>query len=148
MRKLVRTAVLGLTAVLLTALPAHASWPTTCVELNDLVKYRLGNHGNIGIYERVFGDPETFDIFREDLYIGREMRVGYREGGRSSHIGFGLGKHFCAGYQLARTEAVVGTRMILEAIADVRIKPGHNPVMGGNAGMRSVTSLDLEFDPA
>ena len=98
--------------------------------------------------ERVFADPETFDLFREDLYIGREMRVGYREGDRSSHIGFGLGKHFCAGYQLARTEAVVGTRMILEAIADVRIKPGHNPVMGGNAGMRSVTSLDLEFDPA
>ena len=98
--------------------------------------------------ERVFGDPETFDIFREDLYIGREMRVGYREGGRYSHIGFGLGKHFCVGYQLARTEAVVGTRMILEAISDVRIKPGHNPVIGGSAGMRSVTTLDLEFDPA
>ena len=98
--------------------------------------------------ERVFSNPETFDILREDLYIGREMRVGYHEAGRSSHIGFGLGKHFCVGYQLARTEAVVGTRMILEAIDDVRIKPGRNPVMGGNAGMRSVTSLDIEFDPA
>ena len=98
--------------------------------------------------ERFFADPETFNIFREDLYIGREMRVGYREGGRSSHIGFGLGKHFCVGYQLARTEAVVGTRMILEAIGDARIKPGRNPVMGGNAGMRSVTSLDIEFDVA
>lgn len=56
MRKLLRTALLGLTAALLTALPAHANWPTTCVELNDLVEYRLGNHHNVGIYERVFGD--------------------------------------------------------------------------------------------
>ena len=38
--------------------------------------------------------------------------------------------------------------MILEAISDVRIKPGRNPVMGGNAGMRSVTSLEIEFDSA
>ena len=98
--------------------------------------------------ERVFAEPETFDVFRDDLYVGKETRVGHREGGKASHIGFGLGKHFCVGYQLARTEAVVGTRMILEAIADVRIKPGRNPVMGGNAGMRSVTSLDVEFATA
>ena len=98
--------------------------------------------------ERVFSAPETFDIFREDLYIGREMRVGYRQGGQSSHIGFGLGKHFCMGYQLARTEAVVGTRMILEAVSAIRLKPGRAPVMGENAGMRSVASLELEFDPA
>ena len=76
------------------------------------------------------------------------MRIGHREEGRSSHIGFGLGKHFCVGYQLARTEAVVGTAMLFAAIGDVRLKPGHTPVMGGNDGMRSVTSLEIQFDSA
>ena len=98
--------------------------------------------------ERVFAHPETFDIFRSDLYFGKETRVGYHEGGRASHLGFGLGKHFCVGYQLARTEAVVGSRMILEAIADARIKPGRNPRMGEGVAMRSVSSLEIEFEPA
>ena len=33
-----------------------AQWPTTCVELNDIVEAHLGNDGNVGIYQRVFGD--------------------------------------------------------------------------------------------
>ena len=74
--------------------------------------------------------PRRFDIAREDLYFGKETRVGYREEGRASHLGFGLGKHFCVGYQLARTEAVIGSQLILEAIKDVRFKPGRNPTMG------------------
>ncbi len=98
--------------------------------------------------ERVFAEPERFNIFREDLYFGKETRVGYREGDRSSHLGFGLGKHFCVGYQLARTEAVVGSRMILEAIGDARIKPGRNPRMGAGIAMRSVASLEIEFERA
>ena len=32
-----------------------AEWPTTCVELNDIVEAHLGNDGNVGIYQRVFG---------------------------------------------------------------------------------------------
>ncbi|HCV00538.1 MAG TPA: cytochrome P450 [Dehalococcoidia bacterium] len=115
------------------------------VPMGDVVNLSIhsANHD-----EQVFASPEKFDIFREDLYIGREMRIGHREEGRSSHIGFGLGKHFCVGYQLARTEAVVGTAMLFAAIGDVRLKPGHNPVMGGNDGMRSVTSLEIQFDSA
>ena len=38
------------------ATPALAQWPTTCVDLNDIVEAHLGNHGNVGIYQRVFGD--------------------------------------------------------------------------------------------
>ena len=34
---------------------ALAQWPTTCVELNDIVEAHLGNDGNVGIYQRVFG---------------------------------------------------------------------------------------------
>ena len=98
--------------------------------------------------ERVFAEPERFDLFREDLYFGKETRVGHREGGRASHLGFGLGKHFCVGYQLARAEAVIGSRALLEALGEVRIKPGRNPRMGEGTAMRSVASLELEFAPA
>ena len=35
---------------------ALAQWPTTCVELNDIVEAHLGNDHNVGIYQRTFGD--------------------------------------------------------------------------------------------
>ncbi len=38
------------------ARPVLAQWPTTCVDLNDIVEAHLGNDGNVGIYQRVFGD--------------------------------------------------------------------------------------------
>ena len=31
-------------------------WPTTCVELNDVVEGHLGNQGNVAIYQNTFGD--------------------------------------------------------------------------------------------
>ena len=37
------------------ASPALAQWPTTCVDLNDIVEAHLGNDNNVGIYQRVFG---------------------------------------------------------------------------------------------
>ncbi len=43
-------------ALALLATSAHAQWPTSCVELNDIVEARLGNTGNVGIYQRVFGE--------------------------------------------------------------------------------------------
>ncbi|MDE2902089.1 MAG: c-type cytochrome [Chloroflexota bacterium] len=39
-----------------TATPAPQQWPTTCVDLNDIVEAHLGNDENVGIYQRVFGD--------------------------------------------------------------------------------------------
>jgi pulcherriminic acid synthase len=96
--------------------------------------------------DRVFKDPETFNIFRDDLYFGRESRIGHKEGGRTSHLGFGLGKHFCVGYQLARTEAVLGSKLLLEAMKSPRIKEGQNPVMGEGMAMRSVKRLPIVFD--
>ena len=38
------------------ATPVLAQWPTSCVDLNDIVEAHLGNDGNVGIYQRVFGD--------------------------------------------------------------------------------------------
>ena len=31
-------------------------WPTTCVELNDIVEGHLGNQGNVAIYQNTFGN--------------------------------------------------------------------------------------------
>ena len=55
-RVLASAALAAALALALTATPALAQWPTSCVELNDIVEARLGNTGNVGIYQRVFGD--------------------------------------------------------------------------------------------
>ncbi|MFN0095533.1 MAG: cytochrome P450 [Dehalococcoidia bacterium] len=96
--------------------------------------------------ERVFRDPDRFDIHRADLWMGKEVRVGTREDGRASHVGFGLGKHFCVGYQLARMEAVTGSKRLLEALKNPRIKPGEDPQIGDGMAMRSVKRLPVVWD--
>ena len=48
------------------------AWPTTCVELNDIVEAHLGNDQNVGIYQRVFGDQAEARCrsdHREDVRI-------------------------------------------------------------------------------
>tara|TARA_A100001037_G_scaffold306091_1_gene349152 strand:+ start:3774 stop:5033 length:1260 start_codon:yes stop_codon:yes gene_type:complete len=94
--------------------------------------------------ERVFKDPERFDIFRDDLYFGRDLRGGYHEDGKAGHLGFGLGKHFCVGYQLARAETVIGTQELMKVIKNPRFKPGSNPTP--IAIRIEPWSLPLEFD--
>ncbi len=51
-----RVLIVGLAATFAFASPALAQWPTACVALNDIVEAHLGNHGNVGIYQRTFGD--------------------------------------------------------------------------------------------
>ena len=46
--------LVALAAAFALASPALAQWPTGCVELNDIVEAHLGNHGNVGIYQRTF----------------------------------------------------------------------------------------------
>ena len=41
----------------LAALNPFSGWPTTCIELNDIVEGHLGNVGNVGIYPRVYPNP-------------------------------------------------------------------------------------------
>lgn len=110
---------------------------------------RAGDFVNLSIYggnrdDRVFKNPDQFDIFRENLYFGRDLRSGYHENGRASHLGFGLGKHFCVGYQLARAETVIGTKMLMEVIRNPRFKPGSTPTP--IAIRQAPWTLPLEFD--
>ena len=57
-------AILAVAAALLTLVVALSiayaatpgGWPTTCVELNDMIEAHLGNLDKVGIYQRVHGD--------------------------------------------------------------------------------------------
>lgn len=51
-----RALLLAVAAALALVAPAAAQWPTTCVDLNDVVERHLGNHHNVGIYQQVFGE--------------------------------------------------------------------------------------------
>ena len=74
--------------------------------------------------ERVFGDPEAFNIFRPELYTGREVQRGYRRDGKFSHVGFGVGTHFCPGAWIAHQETVIGSRILLDHMKNPRLTPG------------------------
>jgi cytochrome P450/ubiquinone/menaquinone biosynthesis C-methylase UbiE len=55
----------------------------------------------------IFPDPDSFDIRRDP----------------NRHLAFGNGPHFCMGASLARLEARVAFRLLLERFAEVRIAP-------------------------
>ena len=96
--------------------------------------------------ESRFADPERFDLHRLDLNLGKELRYGgSTEGGRSGHLGFGLGKHFCIGYELARLESIVGSRLLVERCGVPLLDPdsGIRPVL--SRAFRAVGSLPVTF---
>tara|TARA_A100001037_G_scaffold292252_1_gene307305 strand:- start:9130 stop:10410 length:1281 start_codon:yes stop_codon:yes gene_type:complete len=102
--------------------------------------------------ERVFKDPDTFDIRREDLHMGRENRSGRYKDGKPGHLGFGIGQHFCMGYAMARQESAISCARLMERIKNVRPKfadhPGISSPSIDSGGFRSPQELWMEFDPA
>jgi cytochrome P450 len=97
--------------------------------------------------DSVFADPRRFDLDRPDLWLRLEKRSGIHDpDGRHGHLGFGIGKHFCLGYELARTESVLGSRRLLEAMGDPRLLGAPWPTFRG--GFRAVTTLPLTFTPS
>ena len=100
--------------------------------------------------ERVFANPDRFDIFRDDLWFGKELRTGYWKDGVASHLGFGQETHFCMGYALARQESVVASRILLEALGNPRLAGVPNEGIAfpppGRGGVRGLQRLDIEFD--
>src|SRR5580693_9119657 len=77
--------------------------------------------------ERVFTDPEAFDIFRPDLYTGKLLRSGFASDGRHSHMAFGVGPHLCPGAWIAHQEAVVGSRILSRRLKNPRINLARMP---------------------
>ena len=64
--------------------------------------------------ERFFKSAEKFDILRKDLHVGKMLRNGVDKDGQRSHLGFGVGSHFCPGAHISQQEAVVCSKILLE----------------------------------
>ena len=100
--------------------------------------------------ERVFGDPDTFDIHRSDLHMGRENRSGRYRSKLPGHLGFGIGQHFCMGYAMARQEAVIASAKLLEMMGDPRPKfAEHEGITSpsiDSGGFRTPSELWIEWD--
>jgi pulcherriminic acid synthase len=100
--------------------------------------------------ERVFKDPDTFDVHRDDLHMGRENRSGRYKDGKPGHLGFGIGQHFCMGYAMARQESAIACTRLMEAIRNPRPKFAEHPGISSpsidSGGFRSPAELWMEFD--
>jgi pulcherriminic acid synthase len=101
--------------------------------------------------ERIFQEPERFDIFREDLYSGKLLRSGYRKEGRCSHMAFGVGPHLCPGAWISHQEAVVGSKILRKHLANPRINIDRMPKdLDGESlapiGLVSARELWLDYD--
>jgi pulcherriminic acid synthase len=101
--------------------------------------------------ERIFKDPEKFDIFRDDLYSGKLLRSGYRKEGRCSHMAFGVGPHLCPGAWISHQETVEGSKILAARMPNVRIREDLMPrdIDGERPapmGIVSARNLWLEYD--
>ena len=100
--------------------------------------------------ERVFADPDTFDIHRADMHMGRENRSGRYRSQLPGHLGFGIGQHFCMGYVMARQEAVIASAKLLEMMGDPRpVVADHEGIISpsiDSGGFRTPRELWIEWD--
>ncbi|MGB3441425.1 MAG: cytochrome P450 [Actinophytocola sp.] len=86
-----------------------------------------------------FQDPDTFDIRRADLDVGRAF------GGAADHLMFGGGRHFCVGALLARTEVETGMKDILSRLPNLRYQPDFRPSYTGIFA-RGPERIELRWD--
>lgn len=101
--------------------------------------------------ERIFQDPETFNIFRDDLYSGKLLRSGYNKEGRCSHMAFGVGPHLCPGAWISHQEAAEGSRVLLSRMRNPRIAMERMPKdIDGTSlrpiGLQSVRDVWISYD--
>ena len=81
--------------------------------------------------DRVFDDPERFDVTRA----------------HNHHVAFGFGTHFCLGASLARLEIRVMFEELLKRIPDWRLAPGAEPKVLGATFTRAYDAVPIEFTP-
>jgi cytochrome P450 len=101
--------------------------------------------------DRVFEDADNFNILRGDLYSGKLLRSGYASGGKSSHMSFGIGPHFCPGAWISEQEAILGSSVLIERMRNVRIKADAMPkdidgVTLAPIGLVPMRELWVEYD--
>ena len=81
-------------------------------------------------------DPSVFDA-PEQFYVDRAP---------NPHFGFGRGTHYCLGAPLARLEARIGLRTLLDHAADIR-RSGDQLQPVRSAFIYGVEELPIEFQP-
>jgi cytochrome P450 len=80
--------------------------------------------------ERNFTEPDRYDLHRNE----------------GAHLAFATGPHLCIGARLARYQARVGFRMLLERLPNVALDPDR-PIEISGWEFRSPHHLHLLFDP-
>jgi cytochrome P450 family 142 subfamily A polypeptide 1 len=79
--------------------------------------------------EDVFREPDRFDVTRNP-----------------THVGFGIGNHFCLGANLARMEIRVAFEEILRRFPDMTYS-GSGPVIKPSSLVRSCVEMNVRFTP-
>ncbi|MGX5395206.1 cytochrome P450 [Streptomyces anulatus] len=87
-----------------------------------------------------YRNPDAFDIFREDLTATNAFSAA------ADHLAFALGRHFCVGALLAKAEVEIGVGQLLDAMPDLRMADGFDPVERG-VFTRGPQSLPVRFTP-
>ncbi|MFI5804668.1 cytochrome P450 [Streptomyces sp. NPDC051561] len=90
--------------------------------------------------ERRYNDPDTFDLFRDDLSTTNAFSAA------ADHLAFALGRHFCVGALLARAEVQIGVNQLLDAMPDVRLAQGTTVTEQG-VFTRGPQSVPVVFTP-
>ncbi|MFE9726962.1 cytochrome P450 [Streptomyces sp. NPDC005794] len=90
--------------------------------------------------ENRYLDPDRFDIFRDDLTTTTAFSAA------ADHLAFALGRHFCVGALLAKAEVETGVNHLLDAMPDMRLADGFDPVEQG-VFTRGPQSLPVRFTP-
>ncbi len=88
-------------------------------------------YGSANRDERVFADPQRFDVAREP----------------NNHVAFGFGPHFCLGASLARLEIRVMFEELLRRLPDIELAPGAEVVRTPSSFIRGIHSMPVEFAP-
>ncbi|MCO5972018.1 cytochrome P450 [Actinoallomurus soli] len=90
---------------------------------------------------RRYSRPDEFDVFRDDLAASTAFSAA------ADHLAFALGRHFCVGALLAKTEVEVATNHLLDAMDDIAFRDGAAPPERG-VFTRGLMTLPLRFRPA
>ncbi|MCD0452703.1 cytochrome P450 [Actinocorallia sp. API 0066] len=88
-----------------------------------------------------YKNPDAFDIFRDDLTASSAFSAA------ADHLAFALGRHFCVGALLAKSEVEVAANQLLDAFPDLRFADGFVPVEKG-VFTRGPAELRVAFTPA
>jgi cytochrome P450 len=87
---------------------------------------------------RHYTDPDRFDVTRPDLDFAKAYTAA------ADHTGFALGRHFCVGAMLARTEVEVAANALLDAMDDIELV---EPPVARGLFTRAPTTLRVRFRP-